>query len=80
MYAPIEDQKLTTYVTCPLANQRLYGEGVPDRHDAVVDVVLVVQDVRIGVKGLPDTVPAWRKRVDTKARDDATRVTPCVNG
>lgn len=50
-------------LTRPLANQRLYRERVPQRHDAVVDVVLVVQHVWVGVERFPDAVAACGKRV-----------------
>lgn len=45
-------------LTGPLAYQRLYRERVTERHDAIVDVVLVVKDVGVGVKRFPDAVSA----------------------
>ncbi len=49
-------------LTGPLAYQRLYRERVSERHYSVVDVVLVVQDVRVGVKGFPNAMPTCVKR------------------
>lgn len=48
-------------LTSPLAYQRLYRERVSERHYSVVDVVPMVQDVRVGVKRLPDAVPTCGK-------------------
>ena len=52
-----------SYLTGPLAYQRLYRERVSVRHDAVVVVVLVVQHVRVGMKCSPDAVTTWGKVV-----------------
>lgn len=56
----------TEKLTGSLANTRLYGEGVSDLHDSVVLVVLVVQNIGVGVKHLADAVPTCR--VGAKAK------------
>ena len=62
-------QKVLHSLTSSLAYQRLYCEGVSDRHDAVVHVVLVVQHVRVGMKRFPDTVSAWPESNTNKSGD-----------
>lgn len=51
-------------LTGSFAYQRLYREGVSKRHDAVVHVVLVVQDVRVGVKRFSDAVSTCREKTN----------------
>lgn len=54
------------HLTGAFANHGLDCEGVSLLHDPVGLVVLVVQDVWLGVKQLADAVPTWRGKSNKK--------------